>query len=424
MPLSGNLETMPLPDLLQWLGASGKTGTLEIGREKVCKTIVFLEGRVVSCSSEDPPAKLGHFLLSQGRITENHLRQALVAQEASAEHLGAILVRMGALTAEELMVQLAAKTEETVTSLFDWPDAEFRFYEGAAADRQVFPTDLRVEEILLRGVVRYDEARRIRAVFRDPGIVLCRSGKTPPPEVFQNRMARRIYGLVTGERTVAEILLHAHASEFLVTKFLFELFRSGYVTMAEIRDTGPQGAPPPEPPDTGRSAGTAGGAVAAPAPSPAPPPAAATAIHAGHATPSVSAVAPAPARTLESDLSEARQLTQRGEIDAALDVLNAAYRDHPGDDSLRRLIAEAEAAFVEKAYRHYLPPGRVPVLTRPIESLTADSLSPIEYFLLSRIDGVWDVKSIIQIAPIREVDALLTLKRMREKGVIDLRNPA
>jgi hypothetical protein len=58
-----------------------------------------------------------------------------------------------------------------------------------------------------------------------------------------------------------------------------------------------------------------------------------------------------------------------------------------------------------------------------MEFLTAERLSPSEFFLLSRIDGTWDVKSIIQITPLREVDALRALKRMREKGLIELRDP-
>jgi hypothetical protein len=87
------------------------------------------------------------------------------------------------------------------------------------------------------------------------------------------------------------------------------------------------------------------------------------------------------------------------------------------------MTAEAEAAFVERAYRHYLPPTKVPALTKPMEELECEALSPTEFFLLSRIDGSWDVKSIIQIAPLREADALRTLKRMRENGVIVLHEP-
>ena len=54
---------------------------------------------------------------------------------------------------------------------------------------------------------------------------------------------------------------------------------------------------------------------------------------------------------------------------------------------------------------------------------TQYDLTPQEYFMLSRIDGTWNVKAVIQVAPIQEVEALRTLKRMREKGIIELRDP-
>ena len=40
-------------------------------------------------------------------------------------------------------------------------------------------------------------------------------------------VAGRIYESIDGERTLAEILLHAHASEFLVLKLLFRLHQLG-----------------------------------------------------------------------------------------------------------------------------------------------------------------------------------------------------
>ena len=143
----------------------------------------------------------------------------------------------------------------------------------------------------------------------------------------------------------------------------------------------------------------------------------------------VSAVASAPSAqptvevSLEEDLAVAGNLISRGEYDAALEILNVAYTTHQGDESLGKLLAEAEAAFTEKAYRHYLPSSKIPTLSRRLEEFEAEQISPEEFFMLSRMDGSWDIKSIIQISPIREVDALRTLKRMREKGFFELRDP-
>jgi hypothetical protein len=242
---------------------------------------------------------------------------------------------------------------------------------------------------------------RIRSVFNEPGIVLALTGKRPPGEVLRNRMAKRILDTVDGKRTVAEILLLTHGSEFLVTKFLFELRRAGIVEIVGVRAVEP----------------------------------AATAVAAAGAAAGVGSEAPdfeellgdlpatrAPDPALGTDLEVARRLMARGDFDAALEILDATFKARPGDDALRRLLAEAEAAFVDKAYRHYLPATKVIHLTRPVEELTSEKLSPAEFFLLSRIDGSWDVHSIIQIAPLREVEVLRALKRMRERGLIELRD--
>jgi hypothetical protein len=218
-------------------------------------------------------------------------------------------------------------------------------------------------------------------------------------------MARRIFESIDGERTVADILLHAHGSEYLVTKFLFELHRAGCVVIVGVRPVLAP-LPPPEPvlepiPD----AAAAPSRAAAPGPVPASPP-------------------PAPALVAEEgDLEVARRLLNRGEFEAALEILDRAYKAQQGDEALRRLLAEAEATFVEKAYRHYLPPHKIVSLSKQPDELAASRLSPPEFFLLSRIDGTWDVRSIIQITPLREVDVLRTLKRMRENGVIELKDP-
>ena len=442
MPLVGTLSTMSISDLLQWLGNSSSTGVLSLERNKVSKRVIFRDGRVIACSTDEPSELLGHFLVSRGKIGEETLRMALGRQEQSGGHLGAILVEMDALTSEDLTRLLSAKTEETIFSLFDIDDAVFRFEDSDVSNENVsFPVELRVEDILLRGMQRFDEMRQIRTVFNDPGIVLRQTGRTPSEQIRKNRMARTIYDAINGERTVAEILLHAHASEFLVTKFLFELYRNGFAEVAATREVaGPSPAPaalpeisvpsPPEPvtsppSSTSHSALAVEPAVAevdtiifeemkeetAPVEVPA---AAATA--APVAKPSVEV-------SLDSDLEVAGNLMSRGEFDAALEILNVTYKAHPGDETLGRLLAEAEACFLEKAYRHYVPPAKIPALLRPPEDLAQEQISPQEYFLLSRIDGVWDVKSIIQVSPIREVDVVRTLKRMREKGFIELRDP-
>ena len=474
MPLFGTLSTMPLTDLLQWLAAGRLSGTLQIERNRVSKSIVLQDGQIIGCSSDDPPERLGQFLIARGKITENQLRQALVLQETSRVHLGRILVEMGVLSPDELGSHLEAKAEETIFSLFDWDDAVFRFQQGMRDEASVFPVSLRVEDVLLRGLTRFDELQRIRQVLYDPRLVLRQSSKQPPEAVLANPMARTLYEAIDGDRTLAEILLHVHGSEYVVTKFLFELYDRGFVEIHGIKKIEPVEPPAAgardadfgdlEPADR-REPGAAPKERTPRAPAPelqrpaevrgaAHPVAAASGVSSTMATPRVAgqplptgtpAVSgahaqahrfgdvevPAELEPIEKSvahrlaqlLERARLHMRQGEFEPALEILDGLRGEFPGDESLRRLNAEAEAAFVEKAYRHFLPPAKIPVLARRIEQLSTQTLTPTEFFLLSRIDGIWDVKSIVQVAPLREADTLRSLKRMREGGLIVLKDP-
>jgi hypothetical protein len=423
MSLTGDLSTMPLPDLLQWLSSAAKTGMLQVERNKLTRWIQFEDGHVAGCSSDDPPQRLGQFLLSRELITAEQLREALAAQEGSGKHLGLTLVELGYLAPDNLSAHLEAKAEETIYSIFDWDDGIFRFDAELKPNKDIFAVRLAIPDILLRGMQRFDDMRRIREVFSDSSVVLRYTSKPPGPEIFEKRMARTMYAAIDGSRCIAEILLHVHGSEYIVNKFLFELHRNGYIEIAGHK------APEPDPEPV---------VAVAPVRSPLPEtelleldlePGAAdlpirpVATVAPQTATGAAATATVAAGDMGEQLARAQELTKSGDFENALTLLDTLYRQHPDDDSLRRLTAESEKAFVHKAYQHLLPAHKIPQLNRPVESLGAESLSPEEFFMLSRIDGTWSIKSIIQVSPLREVDALRTLCRMRAMGMIDLRDP-
>ena len=62
MSLAGNLRTMDLPEILQWISAGRKTGTLHLEHKSIEKRIVFKEGNIATSTSTDPRESLGQFL--------------------------------------------------------------------------------------------------------------------------------------------------------------------------------------------------------------------------------------------------------------------------------------------------------------------------------------------------------------------------
>jgi hypothetical protein len=377
--LTGNLATMSLPDLLQWADRSRKTGALALQRDQLVKRILFRDGAIVGSSSNDPRDHLGQALLSEGAITEAQLKEAIEAQQRTGSMLGMVLVRQGGVTEARVATTLRQKAEETVYSLFLWDDADFEFTDGERPPEDQVLISIAVEGVLLEGLRRYDTSRRIREVLPHNRLILARGGRALGREIADRAFPRRVFNLIDGRRSIADIILEAHASEFNVSQVLFALVQRGHALIAGEAAAERTGL-----------ADTAGSGQAG---------------------------------ASEDLLARARERLGQGDAEGALEILDSARKEGLRSPALQALTEEAERDFVEQAYRSDLPPGKVPILKRSIELLFDESLRPEEVFLVGRVNGTWDLRSILSISPLREVDALRALKRLCEREVIELVEP-
>lgn len=367
MGIIGCLDTMSLEDLLNWASNSQKTGCLKITQGKNVTQFFFQRGRIAGSASNDPPTLLGQFLISRGKITEEQLQRALTAQEHSGRSLGAILVDSRTMGEAELNGYLVAKAEESLLGLFDTAEALFEFDSQAEEPIPgMVPLQLEVGDLIERSRKRRVEMERIQSVFHDTGIVLSLAGEELPEEITKSPVASRICAAIDGRRTVAEILLHARASEFLALKLLYELRRMGLVCIDEIRNQGPAAGSP------------------------------------------------------ESACAVAEKMIERGEIDTAIDFLRTATQAHPDSGMVWERLGQAEAAFVEQAYQNVLPPNAIPVQL-PSPDRQVSDMTPNEAYVFDLLESKnWKVKQLVQIAPMHEYDVVCALKGLVDRGYIEL----
>ena len=367
--LTGSLKTMSLPDLLQWAGSGRKTGTLSLKSGPLHKRIYFKDGAIIGSSSNDTREYLGQFMLSEGIITEQQLKDAFDLQAQTKVMLGRILVKKGLVSEAKVSEILRLKAEETIYSLFLWADSDFVFLENELPPGDQVLISIRVEDVLMEGLRRYDTSKKIRQVLPHNGVILRRTATPLPPDIASKAFPKRIYDMVDSRRTLADITLETHASEYNVCQVLYVMVQKGYLEVGK---------------------GTAQTAARQPADSP------------------------------QALMEAAKELIKSGDSEGALVILEKARRSTGKNPEMNALIQVAEEHFIDKAYRHYLPPKKIPVLKKPLESLVNQDLSPEEGFLVSRVNGSWDLRSIISISPLREVDALRAFKKLRERGIIDL----
>ncbi len=378
MSISGNLRTLDFTELLQWLSQGGKTGTLVVVKGATEKRVFFDSGTLISTASNNPKEYLGHFLLSHGLIDEVVLAKAMEMQEENQMLLGKILVTIGAITEVDLEHMLRLKAEESLYEIFTWTEGEFRFLDGELPSFTMIPLAVNVTHLVLEGTQRLDDWKRIRARIASDQAVPVSIGELVPEEE-SDRMARRILDLVDDDRTIEEIALHAHTSEYQVCRVLFHQLDRG--TLKIVR----------------------------PRPLPSGP------------------VAVAADESEEVELAEIDSLVASGlkllaedAYEKGLRRLRAALSLDPDSRETQATIREAETKIEAKLAADGLAMTAVPHLERALAELAGLDITPQEGFILTRVNDAYDVQTIVKISPMPQLDALLTLWRLARAGHIRL----
>lgn len=377
MGIAGNLKTMELAELLQWLAQAPKTGTLVIDNGTLEKRIFFSKGKIISAASSDPREHLGHFLVSHGFITEEQLAEAVSRQEAEKTMLGKILVDMGKIGADDLDQMLRLKAMEGIYSLFDWREGEFRFLDDELPVYQMVPISLDVTGLVLEAMRRQDEWGRFREVMPSMQAVPVRvvddlAGADAELEEGQ----RRILLAVDDQRTIEEITLETHASEYYVCEALYPHVKARRVKIVRPR------APPMVHSSTG---------------------------------------------PFQIEEPSGKALLDRGErhlaaqeYESAVRFMRAARSLDPDDPNIAHAADRGERTIRTLLQAEGLVLDAVPKLTLRPEEISRVRVSAKAGFLLSRVNGSYDIASILKISPMTQLEALLVFRELVRAGLLKL----
>ena len=371
MSINGTLKTMNVSDLLQFLAAGRKTGTLKIGRGSIFKQIYLENGLIVGSSSNDPKELLGQFLLHYGKITEDQLQSARDIQRQSGGRLGVILSSRGFISQAEVMESLRTRTLEIIYDLFIWEEADFEFFDSDPLPDDLIRIQVDATSVVMDGIYRIDEWSRYRQVIpSDRTFFELNPGWTK--SLPDSKEIREVLYHAEKRMTAAEICYNMHTSLFHACALLFDLIEKGVIKVAGE-------APVVEVPDL--------------------------------------SVLKLP-QTVPELLTMARAELKDNNVENALAIINSALDQDPKSSGANRLREEAEKKFIEHVHKNGVSPHSVPKLLKSLEQLEHERLGPQEGFVLSRINGQLDVASIMSVCPFREADSLRMIKKLADGGII------
>jgi hypothetical protein len=380
MGIEGNLRTMELAELLQWLSGAQKTGTLVVDNGRLKKQIIFKEGRILSSSSTDPREHLGSILVSHGFITDAQLGQAVELQRANKTLLGKLLVMIGAIAETDLTRMLRFKAEESVYDTFTWPEGAFKFLDGELPQPEtIVPMSLDVTAIVLEGMQRLDEGRRIKEAI--PSLLAVPVAVAAWDESETTELDVHVLALVDDERSIEELSVAAHTSDFHVCRVLLRQLSSGRLKLVRPKTVASE-CPLPE-------------ALAPPTP---------------------------PAISAEILLQEARQRLAKGELESALHHARAARALEPDNRKAGTAAIQIEEGVKKEVDKAAMNPKDVPTLARPMEELAKLKLTPQEGFVVTRIDGKQSLDALSKSGPMPPLDMKLLFAKLLREGHIRLQS--
>ncbi|HEY6660921.1 MAG TPA: DUF4388 domain-containing protein [Pyrinomonadaceae bacterium] len=374
MAIQGTLKTMSLTDLLQFLAAGRKTGTLKFDRGKITKQVYFKKGLIVGSKSNDPREYLGQVLLHYGKVDDNQLKAAREVQRTSGAKLGEVLVEQGYLTENEVLEILKTRTLDAIYDLFVWTDGDFEFYDDEPLPDDLLLIEVEPTMVIMEGIYRLDELARYRTLIpSDRSILELNAGWTASLKL--GKEFRQVLFFVEKRMSVAEICYHMHASTFHVYGQLYTLLSEG---VARVAGELPEGSSPP-----------------------------------------VTEIEDLPESVTEMVWSAERKLEQDPE--AALLIIQKALQEQPNNPEAQSLLPTAEEKFIKHVYETGgLSPRSVPNLLVSPSDLPNQEIDPQEGFLLSRINGSWDIQAILSICPFREADCLRMIRKLMDRGIVGL----
>jgi hypothetical protein len=366
MSFGGDLGTFELADVLEWIGRRTRTGTLHLSRGATRKRLAFKDGTLHSSSSNDPRETLGQALVRDRLISEETLFRALLRQEKEGGLLGTILVGDGQITKEQLMTVLNGNAELQVYDVFLWPEGRFEFRDDELPPPTMVGLNISLPILLQEGQHRLYEWTRILSRFPSSEISFKVQKEA---RSIEDPAERQIVDLAAAGKTLAAISLEIRRSPFATALMLEGLCDSGVLVEDQMRS---------------------------------------------------GIVEKDPVAAIENLLKAADLFHKEFRFDAAQHSYEEALRlDGVNQRAKKGLIAVSESRQRELVTRK-IPLDKVPMVRMSSLAITKETFDSQEGFVLSRVNGQWDVRSILKLCPLPEDEALMIFVRLLDRKVIEL----
>lgn len=363
MSLRGSLSTMAAEDVLEWAGRRKLSASITFERRGLVRSLVVEDGEIVWASSNCRDEQLGVILVRSGYVAERALADALEARAETGVPLGKVLLMSGLITESDLVDILATKIRETVSDVVTWNEGQFDVVPRTQPQAGVI-AQLAIDVCLTVARRRAARMAEIMGILGSDDVTFYVPPNATPPAAADNEVVDpvKVWSLAGDRHTAGDIAATFSGERFATYDKLVDMVQSGQLVIDRRQRE-----------RTNSAVELAAGA---------------------------------------------RGRLRHGDRAGALAMAKQALHQDPSDPEVRKTFAQIERARVSEIAKQLLSRHRVP--RRVKEPTHALGLSDAEIELAGRVDGCWDLLSLVRSANVREAEALLAFAHLADVGVLEL----
>lgn len=231
--LEGEISQINLIERLVELWREQFTGAIRFENDGIIKIIYFKGGDILSASTNDRADSIDEILMRAGKVSRDHVKQAL-AKRKESETLGDALLNLGFITRKELTWARRVQVVGVIRSIAAWTEGSFTIVADYLPKRDegtLFPLPQVLVELI---VTEQDRARFERAL--DGGQVVFR--KTADFDDVWRRLglnedAEAIVREIDGTKDATAVATASDRDTFNVYKLLHALATLGILARSD-----------------------------------------------------------------------------------------------------------------------------------------------------------------------------------------------
>lgn len=220
----GSVQDLLILEGFATINYHGVPGVFQVASDDCIRRVYFQDGDIISAFSNRKEDRLGEFLLSRDRLTEEQLDEIVEAMENSdgKRKIGQILVERNYMKPRELYGEVIKQAENIVLSLFRIRDGKTKFTCGPLQERGVSKIPLNTKLLLYTGVKECLNEVEIKEVIHSITRVL---KPTPGLSATSSALAGmadeiHVLGTIDGDKNIAEVVRDSKMNTFDTLKFI------------------------------------------------------------------------------------------------------------------------------------------------------------------------------------------------------------